>query len=50
MSESARANEESWGLPVMFLVARNGAVDARMDGGTELHALEDHMKQIVFQH
>jgi hypothetical protein len=38
------------GLPVMFLVARNGTVDARIDGESDLHALEDHMKQLVSQH
>ena len=38
------------GLPVTFLIGRDGKVDARIGGGADLQALESRINQLLAQH
>jgi len=38
------------GLPVTFLIGRDGKVDAQIEGGADLHAMESRIKQLLAQH
>jgi hypothetical protein len=38
------------GLPVTFLIGRDGKVDAKIEGGADLQAMESRIKQLLAQH
>jgi thiol-disulfide isomerase/thioredoxin len=37
------------GLPVTFLIGRDGTIDARLEGGTDLLAMETSIRQLLAQ-